>query len=806
MNLKPAAFVALLSALLAPALACAQQRIPLAELGAGEYRGWTGGLYPGGSNVPPPSHLATALELANGIHPRDATGALDPDGWIGMVSIGMSNTSQEFKILERLLDSASDVHPALRVVNGAQGGIAAETMADPAHPYWDLLAARVAAAGLSPAQVQVCWLKQALGTVADPTFPNHVLTLESHLAAIARNARQRFPNLRVCYLANRIYGGYTERIDRGEPLSYESGFAVQRVIARQIAGDADLNPDPAAGPVVAPLLLWGTEQWADGANPRQDGLAWVLEDYETDRIHPALAGETTAGQRWMAALRSELVAQHWLFRREPGEARVALAPTGDATVNATQPNANFGTMRDLRFGWPSGAAEATALLRFDASGLTIRGAKLGMANFNGIDVEWWPISGAAWSEATVTWNTRPALGPAALGAGPAWNGDGSTAIAIDPARPEFAGGHFGLALRRPNPEPVQRVHSRVSELPPLLVLRVADDGLFGNGFEPATGSVALAPADCAGLAGSPPTGLQVLPGMTCERGSVSTGGRTLDLALATLEPSGKQVGTILALGSGNGNQWFNAPELTGPLREAGFRVVQRRWLPGFRDFADPWSMRTDDAVPLALLLERLAERYEGPLCALGFSGGAMEVAEAMLHYGAAERLSMASLIGGPAYARMDERTLGGTAWDSRCAAAVAQHGLTTLDGSGACASLVSRYLADPGDVPSPAFGTFLAALVAGDPAAHAQLARLPILRAGAMTGLPGTRVDVVVGSHDPIPAIGGLDLLAALTGVTSRFTVVPNRRHWPLRDTANQPAFEPAGNLIIDGLAAGCRD
>lgn len=491
MNLKHAAAVPALAALLASGIAVAQPRIPLADLGSGEYRGWTGGLYPGGSNVPPAAHLATALALADGIQPRDAAGAPHPAGWIGMVSIGMSNTSQEFKILERLLDSATDVHPALRVVNGAQGGIAAETMADPAHPYWDLLVARVAAAGLSPAQVQVCWLKQALGTVTDAMFPNHVLTLEAHLAAIARNARQRFPNLRICYLANRIYGGYTDRIDRGEPLTYESGFAVQRVIARQIAGDPELNPDPAAGAVRAPLLLWGTEQWADGENAREDGLAWLLSDYESDRIHPALAGEFKAGERWMAALRVEPVAQRWLFRHVPGEARVALEPVDDATVNSSQPNANFGTMADLRFGWPSASAEAIALLRFDAGVHTVLGAKLGMATFNAVDLEWWPIATGTWSEATVTWNTRPVLGASAIGAGPAWNGDGSTAIALDPARPEFAGGSFGIALRRASPMTVQRVHSRESELPPLLVLRVADDNLFGNGFEP-TGTTAAA--------------------------------------------------------------------------------------------------------------------------------------------------------------------------------------------------------------------------------------------------------------------------------------------------------------------------
>src|SRR5262245_41908529 len=70
--------------------------VPLNDLGAGSYQGFTGGLYPNGSNVLPPAHLALGQALAAQVQPRDAAGNPSPAGRIVLLSIGMSNTTQEF--------------------------------------------------------------------------------------------------------------------------------------------------------------------------------------------------------------------------------------------------------------------------------------------------------------------------------------------------------------------------------------------------------------------------------------------------------------------------------------------------------------------------------------------------------------------------------------------------------------------------------------------------------------------------------------------------------------------------------------
>src|SRR5688572_19167300 len=76
--------------------AAGNARAPLPQLGAGTYKGFVGGLYPAGSNLEPAAHAAAGLSRAGAVIPRDTAGNPDPAGKVVLLSIGMSNTSQEF--------------------------------------------------------------------------------------------------------------------------------------------------------------------------------------------------------------------------------------------------------------------------------------------------------------------------------------------------------------------------------------------------------------------------------------------------------------------------------------------------------------------------------------------------------------------------------------------------------------------------------------------------------------------------------------------------------------------------------------
>src|SRR5262245_13512734 len=85
---------------------------PLTEMSATDkYYGEDGGLYGGGKNEPPAKHLAAAkLETAR-IMPLDNMGKPQANGKIVLVSISMSNATQEFSVFKRLADADADKSP-----------------------------------------------------------------------------------------------------------------------------------------------------------------------------------------------------------------------------------------------------------------------------------------------------------------------------------------------------------------------------------------------------------------------------------------------------------------------------------------------------------------------------------------------------------------------------------------------------------------------------------------------------------------------------------------------------------------------
>ena len=109
------------------------QMVPLNDLGSGTYLSFTGGLYPSGSNTIPVQHHAAGLTHATAIHPLDINGNSNPSGKYVLLSIGMSNTTQEFCSAASTLpcdswtfmgQAATDPsvnHTQLAMVDGAAG-------------------------------------------------------------------------------------------------------------------------------------------------------------------------------------------------------------------------------------------------------------------------------------------------------------------------------------------------------------------------------------------------------------------------------------------------------------------------------------------------------------------------------------------------------------------------------------------------------------------------------------------------------------------------------------------------------------
>ena len=224
---------------------------PLTDMGSSAYQGYPGGLYPGGNSMPA-AHATDGTAASQAIRPLDAQGRPSATGRIVLVSIGMSNTTGEFSRFVQLSNADPNRNPLVRVVDLAQGGMDARLVAQPNHQFWTVANQRLQRAGLSPAQVQVAWVKEA---IARPTkaFPSSALELRDLLGQIVRNLKSKYPNIRIAYFSSRIYAGYAGTALSPEPYAYEGGFAARWLIEQQIQATGNLNHVASKGQVVAPL-------------------------------------------------------------------------------------------------------------------------------------------------------------------------------------------------------------------------------------------------------------------------------------------------------------------------------------------------------------------------------------------------------------------------------------------------------------------------------------------------------------------------------------------------------------------------
>ena len=348
---------------------------PLIELTEGTYAGFPGGLYPQGSNQPPEAHLERALASSLRVVPRDAGGAPDDArGLIGMLAIGLSNTAHEFGRFEREADADPERNPRLVLVNTAQAGRSSETMTSSDAEYWELVDERVRAAGLTPAQVQVVWIKQRRAPAylrsvlkrsgADKPsavvkrFPERVALLADELEQIVAVLSERFVNLELCYLSDRVFGKYSG----AEPKAYEDGFAIKWLIERQIEGSGALS-----APTI-PTLLWGPYLWADGPNPNALGTRWCRSDCEPEHSgHPSPSGEAKVAGLLASFLAADSSARSWYLRQPDQAPAVVIDASADAHVDPAHPDKPLGAESTLSIGWTE--VSGVAYLRFDLSNL-----------------------------------------------------------------------------------------------------------------------------------------------------------------------------------------------------------------------------------------------------------------------------------------------------------------------------------------------------------------------------------------------------------------------------------------------------
>jgi hypothetical protein len=287
----------------------------------------------------PAAHAAEGLNRAAAIRPLNTQGQSDANGKYVLISIGMSNTTQEFcsqnssapcdswTFMGQAAANSDVNHSSLSIVNGAQGGKSASYWDSPTDSdYNRIVTDWLTPNGLSEKQVQAAWVKVANpgATSSLPNASSDAYQLEQQMGNISRALKVRYPNLQQVFFSSRIYAGYAASTLNPEPYAYESGLAVKWLIEAQMKQMNGGAIDPRAGDLsyasgIAPWLAWGPYLWADGLNPRSDGLIWQRSDFDSDGTHPSQSGEQKVGSMLLNFMLKSEFTQEWFPSTAPGD-------------------------------------------------------------------------------------------------------------------------------------------------------------------------------------------------------------------------------------------------------------------------------------------------------------------------------------------------------------------------------------------------------------------------------------------------------------------------------------------------------
>src|ERR1700680_1782854 len=186
-------------------------KIPLTDLLTRTYYGNTVGLYPGEITQPPADQDSVVKVRRNLIKPLDVNGDESPFGKYVLLSIGMSNATQEWcsqgsgppcgawTFMGKAAVDPAVNHYTMVIVNGAADGQDAPEWTSPKAPNYDRIkVGRLAPLGLSENQVQVIWLKleDPKPSVSLPSDTADARALLTNLGLVLRALRVRYPYLR----------------------------------------------------------------------------------------------------------------------------------------------------------------------------------------------------------------------------------------------------------------------------------------------------------------------------------------------------------------------------------------------------------------------------------------------------------------------------------------------------------------------------------------------------------------------------------------------------------------------------------
>ncbi len=289
--------------------------VPLTDMEGLTFRGYSGGLYGNGSNIPPIEHTRAVDNAIQSLRRLNANGIPDNTGKIVMIGVGASNPRTEFNEFIQQYKSYSLRNSSLVLINTCIGGQGIQKMNVQTDNYWKQAQKIIEDSNYTKQQVQIAWIETDNTQQADTLFPRAAHSLAKEYQQLLATLRKEFPQLKLCYLSARGYSGWVsdnQSVGKGLlfPRDYYNGWAIRFLLDSIMTNKGEYIYT--GNDAVIPLATWGSYLWSNGEQKRKDGFSLDCEtDMGPDGLHLTAAGERKMGALIFDSFKENSSASQW---------------------------------------------------------------------------------------------------------------------------------------------------------------------------------------------------------------------------------------------------------------------------------------------------------------------------------------------------------------------------------------------------------------------------------------------------------------------------------------------------------------
>jgi len=243
--------------------------IPLNDPEFFTYNGLSSGLYPWGNDLIDNQYNTNYLAVSSSIQPLNKEGVPGSKAKTVILGIGGSQAYRLFSGIRNAWSSDPGFGKKLVFANAGTGGKDLPDIIETNASYWKRVIKVLDSNKVNNLQVQVIFIVEDDFINRDTTI-QRAHTINGQFQTLLNTIREKFPNVKLVLFADRGYSGYSTLSKYDEPKGYLNGWAVKLVAEDYINGNI---------PSV-PFVNWYEYYWANGEEPRWDGLTYLISDFE----------------------------------------------------------------------------------------------------------------------------------------------------------------------------------------------------------------------------------------------------------------------------------------------------------------------------------------------------------------------------------------------------------------------------------------------------------------------------------------------------------------------------------------------